>query len=129
MIDLTEFDKLEALISTRADLERSHSGEIVELFDPPTLPWQLNAVDDEGDAPIALFDNVYNADMFHWLWHHRHGLVTALREKQGAAKHAEMTKRKKRRYNRAHYRANAEELKGKRRARYRAAVLGKGGPS
>lgn len=35
-----------------------------------------------------------------------------------------MTKREKRRYNRAHYRANAETLKAKRRARYRAKVLG-----
>lgn len=35
-----------------------------------------------------------------------------------------MTKREKRRYNRAHYKQHAETLKAKRRARYRAKVLG-----
>ncbi len=36
---------------------------------------------------------------------------------------SDVTKRAKRKYNREHYRANAEKLKARRRARYRAKVL------
>lgn len=86
--ELAEFDMLEAHITTKAGLERSHSGEIVDLFCPPTLPWQLNPSDDEGDAPIALFNDIYNADMFHWLWHHRLELVAAVRRLEYMRDHA-----------------------------------------